>query len=92
MTVMMNLGQVCLFSNLITAPGQWCGFWVGVIRKSLFLLFQGCNLLVDDQNFKRGDHIKKMEDQISKGESFFFINQNLCHILFLLFLFLEILH
>ena len=62
---MMNLGQVCFFSNLITAPVQWCGFWVGVIRKSIFLLFQGCNLLVDDQNFKRGDHIKKMEDQIS---------------------------
>ena len=58
--------------------------------------FQGRNLLVDDQNFKRGGDVKKREDQISRGGVlfFFFVNQNLCHILtlFLLFLFLQILH
>ena len=30
-----------------------------------FYWFQGRNLLVDDQNFKRGGDIKKREDQIS---------------------------
>ena len=36
---MTNLDQVCLFSNLITAPVQWCGFWVGVLSwEHLFYL------------------------------------------------------
>ena len=34
---MTNLGQICLFSNLITVPVQWCGFWVGVVGTELFL-------------------------------------------------------
>ena len=55
-----------------------------------FYLFQGRNLLVDDQNFKRSGDVRKRVDQISRRESFF-INQNLCHILFLLFMFLQIL-
>ena len=28
---------------------------------------------MDDQNFKRGVDVKKREDQISSGESFFFL-------------------
>ena len=90
---MTNLGQVWLFSNLITTPVQWCGFWVGVVSH-FFYLFQGCNLLVDDQSFKRGEGIKKRENQMSKGGAFFFffINQNLCHILFPLLLFLQIIY
>ena len=37
--------------------------------------------MVDDQNFKKGVDIKKIEDQLSRGSLFFvFINQNLCHI------------
>ena len=34
---MTNLGQVCLFSNLITTPLQrCCGFWIGVVGTSQF--------------------------------------------------------
>ena len=32
---------------------------------SFFYWFQGVNLLLDDQNFKRGGDIKMREDQIS---------------------------
>ena len=82
-TLITNLGQVCLFSNLITIPVQCCEFWVG--NTALFCWVQGRNLLGDDQNFKRGREAKKWENQISRGRSlfFFFINQNFCHILFL---------
>ena len=66
---MKNLGQVCLFSNLITIPVQWCGFWVGVMRTQLFFYwFRGRNLLEDDQNCKMGGDVKKGENQISMGE------------------------
>ena len=34
---------------------------------------QGRNLLVDNQNFKRGEDIKKREDQISRGGGLFFL-------------------
>ena len=75
----MNLGQVCFFSNLITTPPvQWCGIWVGVVKTSLFFCwFQGPNLLVDNQNFKRSGGIKEGGPNV-KWESifFFFINQN----------------
>ena len=37
-----------------------------------FYWFQGRNILWDDQNFKRGGDVKKGENQISKGESFFY--------------------
>ena len=42
-----------------------------------FYWFQGRNLLVDDQNFKRGEDIKKREDQISisRRESTCFIGR-----------------
>ena len=33
---MTDLGQVCLFSNLITIPVQWCELWVGVAGTQLF--------------------------------------------------------
>ena len=33
---------------------------------SIFSRFEGRNLLMDDQNFKRGGDVKKREDQISK--------------------------
>ena len=33
---MTNLDQVCLLSNLITIPVQWCEFWVGVAGTQLF--------------------------------------------------------
>ena len=40
--------------------------------KHLFIYwFQGRNLLVDGQNFKRGGDIKKRKVQISRGESLF---------------------
>ena len=41
-----------------------------------FYWFQGRNLLVDDQNFKKGGDIKKREDQISRRESFFLLYQS----------------
>ena len=72
--LMTNSGQVYLFSNLITLV-QW---WVlsrcrGNI--SSFYFFQGPNLLVDDQNFKRGGDVKKTEDYILKRESFLLFYQ-----------------
>ena len=74
---MTNLDQVCLFSNLITTPVQWCGFGVGVMRAQLFFYwFQGRNLLGDDQNFKRVGDAKKGESQISRGQRFFLFYQS----------------
>ena len=37
------------------------------METSLFYWFQGRNLLVDDQNAKRGGDVKKSENQISRG-------------------------
>ena len=42
-----------------------------------FYSFQGHNLLIVDQNFKRGGNVKNREDQISMGQSFC-INKNVC--------------
>lgn len=45
---MKNLGQVCIFSPLITISIQQCGFWdvFSCVRSSSFFdWFQGCNLL-----------------------------------------------
>ena len=43
-----------------------------VLWEHLFVYwFQGRNLLVDDQNFKRGGDVKNREDQISRGKSCF---------------------
>ena len=93
---MTNLGQSIYISVLTWLLHLFYGVGFGSVSwKHLFLYwFQGRNLLVGDQNFKWGGNIKKREDQISRAESFFkfFINQNLHHILFLLFLFLQILH
>ena len=65
-----------------------------VLREHLFFyLFQVHNWLVDDQNLKRVEGVKKREDKITSGSLFFFfIDQNLSHILFLLFLFFQILN
>ena len=73
-----NLGQVplCLFSNLITIPVQWCWFWVSVVGTALFYWFQGRNLLWDDQNFKRGGDDKKEENQISREGVLFLLIKN----------------
>ena len=40
LTLMMNLNQVCLFFNLITAPTQWCEFWVSVVGIPFFTNFK----------------------------------------------------
>ena len=68
---MANLGQVCLFSNLIPIPVYWCGFWVSAVGAALFIPIQLRNLLEDDQNFKMVRGCKKEEDQISMREVFF---------------------
>ena len=66
---MTNLGQVCLFSNLITILNQWCvGFGLVPWEQLFFYWFH--NLHGDVQDFKRGEYVKKGEDQISKGEEF----------------------
>ena len=41
------------------------------METSLFYWFQGRNLLVDDQNAKRGGDVKNSEDQISRGSLLF---------------------
>ena len=91
LTRMANLGQVYLFSNLITMPVQWCGFWVGALGKQLsFYWIQGRNLQGDNQNFKRFVVSRRGTIKNQGGSLFFFfINQNFCHILFLFF---QILH
>ena len=72
------------------------GFELVSWENLFFYWFQSRNILVDGQNFRMGGDVRKSEDQISRAESlfFFFISQNLCHILTLslLFLFLQILH
>ena len=40
---MTNLAQVCLFSNLITIPVQWCWFWVSVGEQLFFTGFKVIN-------------------------------------------------
>ena len=72
---MTNLGQVYLFSNLITiAICSMVWVLVGVVRTQLFFeWFQGWNLLGDDQNFKRCGDVKNGENQISKGMVFSFL-------------------
>ena len=69
---MKSLGdEVCLFFNLISIPVQWCEFWLGVVGTQLFFYwFQGRNLLIDDQNFKRGGDVKKGEGSIIKAGVF----------------------
>ena len=43
---------------------------------NLFYWFQGLNFLGDDQSFKRGEVIKKRENQISTEESFLLLYQS----------------
>ena len=74
LTLMANLGHLCLFSNLITIHIQWCDSWVSVVGTAFFYWFQGHNLLGNDQNFKMGGSFKKVENQISSGESFSFLS------------------
>ena len=52
--------------------------------------FHGHNLLVDDQNFKRGVDVKKGRMKYQYGYIFFFSFINLCRVL-AVFLFLQIL-
>ena len=42
----------------------------------LFNWFEGWNLLGDDQNFKKGLGIQKKENQMSRGDFFFFVSQS----------------
>ena len=68
---MTNLDRVCLFSNLIIIPVQWCGFSVSVVGTQLFFYWFGVqNLLEDDQIFKMG------ENQISRREWLFLFYQS----------------
>lgn len=48
------------------------GFGLVSWEKPLFYWFQGCHILKDDENFERGEDVKKEEDQIS-SEDFVFI-------------------
>ena len=67
---------MCFFSNLITIPVQWCGYWIGVVGNIYFFnWFPGRNLLVDDQKFERGGDVKNMVNQISSGKPFFLFYQ-----------------
>ena len=62
---------------------------LGRFRGNIFFYwFQGLNLLVDGQKFKMWGDIERERIKYF----LFFINQNLCHILFLIFQFLQILH
>ena len=65
---MTNLGQTCLFPNLILLYLNGVCFGLVPWEQSFFNRFQGRNLLGDDQNFKRGGKVKKEENQISKWE------------------------
>ena len=57
---------VYVFPNLITHV-QMMGFESVTWKHIFFYWFQGRNLLVDDQNAKRGGDVKKSENQISRG-------------------------
>ena len=73
---MTNLGQVCLFLNLIKLV--FSGVGSGLVSSEhlfFFYWFQGRNLLVSYQNFKRRGDIKKREVQMSR-EGVFFITQS----------------
>ena len=79
LTRMANLGQVYLFSNLITMPVQWCGFWVGALGKQLsFYWIQGRNLQGDNQNFKR--FVVSRRGTIKKSFFLFYQSKLLSHI------------
>ena len=70
-TLTKIFGPICFFSSLITHLFSDVGFGSVSWEHLFFYWFQGRNLLVHDQNFKRGWDIKKKEDQISRGKSFF---------------------
>ena len=47
--------------------------WIlGRYHGNISYWFQGLNLIVDYESFKRGGWIKKRENQISRGDFFFF--------------------
>ena len=86
-TLITNLGQVYLILNRLLHLFNVAVSFRLLLWEQFFLnLFQGHNLLVNDQNFKIGGNIKKREDQVSR-KSIFFLRQ----FFFLLFLFLQIL-
>ena len=60
-------------------PNHICSMldFESVLCNFFFYSFQGHNLLIVDQNFKRGGNVKNREDQISMGQSFC-INKNVC--------------
>ena len=67
---------MCLFTTLTTFVQCWILSRCCVIF-FFFYSFQGHNLLIVDQNFKRGGNVKNREDQISMGQSLC-INKNVC--------------
>ena len=71
LTLITNLGQVCLFSDLITIPVQCCEFCVGVVGTQLFFTGFKVEIYWDDPNLKIGREVLKEENQISRGEPFF---------------------
>ena len=61
---MTNLGNLCLFSNLITIPVQQCRSGLMLWEKAFFYWFQGYDLVKEDENLKSGQNFKKVENQI----------------------------
>ena len=73
---MTNLSQVCLFSNLITIPVQWCGFWVSFMRTQLF--FTGFKVKIYWEMIKipkRVGKSKRGRIKYQGGSIFFFFYQ-----------------
>ena len=85
LTLMKNLGQVRSFLTWLLYPSNSLGFRSVSWEQPYFYWFQGRNLLGNDQNFNRDGDVKKRENQMPREKSLF-INQNSCHISFLLHL------
>ena len=68
---MTNLGQECLFSNLITIPVQWCGFCsVSWKNSSLFTVFK-VGIYWEMIKISKGVRMAKWGKSIVRGWFFF---------------------
>ena len=85
LTLMKDLGQVRSFLTWLLYPSNSVDFRSVSWEQPYFYWFQGRNLLGNDQNFNRDGDVKKRENQMPREKSLF-INQNSCHISFLLHL------
>ena len=79
LTLKKYLDQVCLFSNLITIPVQWCEFWVSVVGTELLLTGFKVGIFIRrwTKFQKRWGSQKGVKSNINRRAFFFFYQSKL---------------